>query len=423
MKAVMLAAPSSGSGKTVLTMALLAALRRAGHEVSAVKLGPDYIDPGFHAAATGRLCLNLDPWAMTPADQAARLPRAGTLVVEAAMGLFDGAGLEGRASAAEVAKRFDLPVVLVIDCARAAHSVAALVRGFLAHDPGVRITGVILNRVGSARHDAMLRSALAGLIPVLGVVPRAPAFAHPSRHLGLVLAEERADLAAWLAEAEQTLEQTLDTEALLQNWTPPRSAPTRIRPPAQRIAVARDAAFAFAYPHLLADWRAARAEVLPFSPLADEAVPEADFVLLPGGYPELHAGRLAASGIFMQSLRNAAETTDIYGECGGYMVLGEALTDAEGVAHPMAGLLSLHTSFATRRLSLGYRAATTAFAPLAGAWRGHEFHHSTEVSAIGPPLFTDVTDADGTVLPDQGLRRGRVAGSYLHLIAAEGGRG
>ncbi|MGR3491846.1 MAG: cobyrinate a,c-diamide synthase [Shimia sp.] len=422
MRAVMIAAPSSSSGKTVITMSLLAALRRAGHEVTAIKLGPDYIDPGFHAAASGRPCLNLDPWSMSANEQAARLPSDGTLIVEAAMGLFDGAGIEGRGSAADVAKRFDLPVVLVIDCARAAHSIGALVHGFVAHDPRVRFAGLILNRVGSVRHAAMLRHTLADAPPVLGVIPRHDAFAHPSRHLGLVQAGERDDLADWLRSAAATLSSHMPCKDTVHAWCPPASDWTPPPPPAQRIAVARDEAFAFAYPHLLRDWQAAGAEVRPFSPLADEAVPDADFVFLPGGYPELHAGRLAHNSVFMRSLRNAAQSSVIYGECGGYMVLGDTLKDADGTTHAMAGLLRLETSFATRKLHLGYRAAETPFPGIEGGWRGHEFHHSVEVSARGQPLFTHVKDADDTPMADYGLREGRVGGSYLHLISRAGGR-
>ena len=210
---------------------------------------------------------------------------------------------------------------------------------------------------------------------------------------------------------------TLDREMLLALAAPlpDAQAAPRLTPPAQVIAVAQDPAFGFAYPHMLADWQAAGAEIRPFSPLANEPVPQAEFIFLPGGYPELHAGQIAANQIFMQSLKNAAQTSDIYGECGGYMVLGDSLTDASGTRHTMAGLLPLDTSFATRRLHLGYRHLAAHTGPFPGTWAAHEFHYATTLRADGPTLFT-ATDAEGTELPPMGLHSGRVSGSFAHLI-------
>ncbi|PSK83477.1 cobyrinic acid a,c-diamide synthase [Limimaricola soesokkakensis] len=420
MPGLLIAAPSSGSGKTTVTLGLLRALSRRGVAVRGAKSGPDYIDPRFHEAACGAQCFNLDAWAMGEQRLRALAGDDELLVVEGAMGLFDGAPPDGRGASADLARLFDLPVALVVDAARMAQSVAPLVAGFAGFDPRLRIGGVILNRVGSARHEAMLRRALTPIsVPVLGALPRDAALAHPSRHLGLVQAHERPDLESFLDMAAGLVERHLDIDALLalSETAAPRpqvSAPS-MAPPAQRIAVARDAAFAFAYPHLLEDWRAAGAEILPFSPLADEAVPEADLVMLPGGYPELHAGRLAAAQNFMQSLRIASYNTDIYGECGGYMVLGQGLTDAEGAVHRMAGLLDLSTSFAQRRLHLGYRNVTADRGPFAGDWSAHEFHYATTLSARGDALFI-ARDAEGTALPPMGLRAGRVCGSFAHLI-------
>ncbi|WP_370160207.1 cobyrinate a,c-diamide synthase [Limimaricola soesokkakensis] len=420
MPGLLIAAPSSGSGKTTVTLGLLRALSRRGIAVRGAKSGPDYIDPRFHEAACGAQCFNLDAWAMGEQRLRALAGDDELLVVEGAMGLFDGAPPDGHGASANLARLFDLPVALVVDAARMAQSVAPLVAGFAGFDPSLRIGGVILNRVGSARHEAMLRRALTPIsVPVLGALPRDAALVHPSRHLGLVQAHERPDLESFLDMAAGLVERHLDIDALLalSETAAPRpqvSAPS-MAPPAQRIAVARDAAFAFAYPHLLEDWRAAGAEILPFSPLADEAVPEADLVLLPGGYPELHAGRLAAAQSFMQSLRIASYNTDIYGECGGYMVLGHELTDAEGTVHRMAGLLDLSTSFAQRRLHLGYRNVTAKRGPFAGDWSAHEFHYATTLSARGDALFV-ARDAEGTALPPMGLRAGRVCGSFAHLI-------
>lgn len=415
---LILAAPASGAGKTTVTLALLRLLARAGVAVRGAKSGPDYIDPRFHEAACGRVCVNLDAWAMAPARLRALAAGDGLLLIEGAMGLFDGAPPQGRGAVADLARILRLPVVLVVDGAHMAQSVAPLVAGFAGHDPEVRVAGVILNRVGSDRHAGLLRRALAPLgLPVLAALRRDSALAQPSRHLGLVQAGERDDLAAFVDRAADALGESLDRAALLDLAAPlpgPREAP-RLAPPAQAIAVARDAAFGFAYPHMLADWRARGAELRFFSPLADEAVPEAGLIFLPGGYPELHAGRIAAAARFMRSLKNAARFADIYGECGGYMVLGDGLVDARGRRHAMAGLLRLETSFAAPRLHLGYRMLVPLGGPFATPLAGHEFHYATTLRAAGAPLFA-VRDATGAALPDIGLVAGRVAGSFAHVI-------
>lgn len=423
-RGLIIAAPGSGAGKTTVTLGILAALARRGLPVRGAKSGPDYIDPQFHAAATGQPCMNLDAWAMTPAMIRGLAAGPGLLVIEGAMGLFDGAAdgsAQGAGSCADLARSLDLPVVLVVDAAKTAQSIAPLVAGFAGFDPSVQVAGVILNRVGSERHAQMLRAALAPLnIPVLGAVPRDANLSTPSRHLGLVQATERADLDAFLDMAGERMEAALDLSALIALAAPlPDQDPAHAAPPplGQRIAVARDAAFEFAYPHLLAGWRQAGAEILPFSPLADAPVPPADAVFLPGGYPELHAGRIAAAARFLSSLRQAAgRGVPVYGECGGYMVLGDGLVDADGTRHAMAGLLRLETSFAERKLHLGYRNLHALGGPFDGALRGHEFHYARTLQAQGETLFT-ATDAAGTELAPMGLRDGSVAGSFAHVIA------
>ena len=412
---VIVAAPSSGSGKTTLTLGLLRALRNKGIAIRGAKSGPDYIDPQFHSAACGSPCLNLDAWAMTP-ERILSLAQ-GPLVIEGAMGLFDGAPPDGKGATADLARFLRLPVILVIDAAHMAHSVAAVLRGFASHDPEVRIGGVILNKVGSPRHEAMLRSAIAPLgIPVLGAILRTPTITQPSRHLGLVQALEHPDLEAFIEAAARLVAQNVDLDAVVSLMAPLPKGPTpKPRAPAQRIAVARDEAFAFAYPHQLGDWRAAGAEITFFSPLADETVPKADFVFLPGGYPELHAGRLAANNRFLDSLKNATQDTVIYGECGGYMTLGEGLIDKDGVRHRMAGLLPLETSFETRKLHLGYRSLTSDHGPYQGPAKAHEFHYATTLRAEGDPLFA-AKDAEGNDLGAMGLRMGNVFGSFAHII-------
>lgn len=411
----LISAPASGSGKTTVTLGLLRAFSRR-QPIRSAKSGPDYIDPAFHAAATGGPCVNLDAWAMTPDRLHALAAGTGPLIVEGAMGLFDGAPPAGKGSSADLAKILHLPVVLVIDAGRMAGSVGALAQGFMRYDPDLQVAGVILNNVGSPRHEDMLRAALQD-VTVFGALPRDAALHLGSRHLGLVQAQERPDLEAFLDHAADLVTQHLDLTALQKLDTPrPRAgASPRLPPPAQRIAIASDAAFAFAYPHLLNDWHAGGAELQFFSPLADDPVPDADFIYLPGGYPELHAGRIAANTRFLDSLRQTK--ANIYGECGGYMVLGDGLVDADGKRHAMAGLLRLETTFAQRKLHLGYRHLYAAQGPFAGHWAGHEFHYASTLRADGTPLFT-ATDATGAALPPMGLIAGRVAGSFAHLIDA-----
>jgi cobyrinic acid a,c-diamide synthase len=439
---LILAAPRSGAGKTTVTMALAAAFRRRGVAVAVAKSGPDYIDPAFHAAATGRPAFNLDSWAMPPPVLDGLLSLAGEdadlLFIEASMGLFDGvgpaspgggAGPKGQAGrAADLAARWGLPVVLVLDVSGQSQTAAATARGFIGFEPGVTIAGVILNRLGSARHEAGIRPAMESIgLPVLGSLPRDPALALPERHLGLVQAEETGDLAARIARLAELAEDRFDLDAIWAVAAPvpaEAQAVTAIVPPGQRIAIARDAAFSFLYPHLLAGWRQAGAEISTFSPLADEPPPEdCDACWLPGGYPELHGAQLAAAERFRAGLRRFAETRPVHGECGGYMVLARRLTDAAGLAHPMVGLLDHETSFARRRLHLGYRRAELladgALGPAGTALRGHEFHYAT-VSAAGTDApFVQLADAHGTMLGPAGSRRGRVTGSFFHLIAQE----
>lgn len=409
-----IAAPSSGSGKTTLTLGILRALKRRKVPVRSAKSGPDYIDPRFHEAACGQPCLNLDAWAMTPGRIKALSAGPLPLVIEGAMGLFDGAPPDGKGATADLARILGLPVVLVIDAGKMAGSVAPLAQGFIRHDPKVHIAGIILNNVGSARHEAMLRRAL-GNSPVLGAIPRSQTLIQPSRHLGLVQAQERPDLEAYLDGTADLISAHCDMAALqaLLKPMPNHADQTNHQPPAQTIAIAQDAAFAFSYPHLLQGWQNAGATLRFFSPLADEPAPEADLIYLPGGYPELHAGRLAANATFLGSLRRSKAR--IYGECGGYMTLGQTLTDKDGIAHRMAGLLALETSFATRKLHLGYRDLVAEAGPMTGAWKGHEFHYATTLRATGTPLFA-ARDAEGSPFAAMGLIQNNVSGSFAHII-------
>jgi cobyrinic acid a,c-diamide synthase len=359
---------------------------------------------------------------------------AELILGEGVMGLFDGAS-DGTGSTADLAAASGWPVVLVVDVRGQAASVAALLRGFASHRADVAVAGVIFNRVGGDGHVETLRRAVAPLgLPVLGCLPRAEQLRLPERHLGLVQAGERADLPAFLEAAADIAEQCLDLAQLRSlaragraRGTSDAGGNTWLPPLGQRIAVARDIAFAFAYRALLEQWRDAGAALSFFSPLADE-VPaiDADAVYLPGGYPELHAGRLAANGRFMSGLRAAAgRGATVFGECGGYMVLGAGLVDPDGEAHAMTALLPLQTSFAQRRLHLGYRRARLAVDCALGArgatFRGHEFHYAViDDEGRGEVLF-QCDDARGRALGGSGRRVGTVFGSFLHLIDREEG--
>jgi cobyrinic acid a,c-diamide synthase len=415
-------------------LALLALLKRHDVAVASCKVGPDYIDPQFHARATERPCFNLDSWAMRPATlahlmrQAAR--EAELLIVEGVMGLFDGAPSDADlapGSTAEIAARTRLPVVLVLRAKGIGATAAALLQGLKRHHRDVQVAGVIFNEVGGERHRAMLtQAAVRADLPVLGYLPAFDDIALPSRHLGLVQAREHDSFDRYLDRLCAHFAPHLELDALRALATAPmitQSEAVRTLPPlGQRIAVADDAAFGFSYAATLLGWRAAGAEIVPFSPLAGQAPDHAaDAIYLPGGYPELHAGALAANHAFMEGLRQAARKgTAIYGECGGYMTLGEGLIDAEGRRHAMAGLLPVVTSFAERKLHLGYRQGTLlADSPVGkagAAFRGHEFHYATVISeGPGESLFA-VEDAACRNLGRQGRRQGSVFGSFLHLI-------
>lgn len=414
-RGLLVAAPASGCGKTTITLGLLRALRNQGTRIAAAKSGPDYIDPGFHQAAAGQESVNLDGWAMPPdrLRQIAQDQPGDWLLVEGAMGLFDGAA-DGSGSAAAVARALEIPALLVMDVRRQGQTAAVLARGLEAHWPGLGLPGVILNGIGSARHETLLRRAFSDNgIEVFGAVPRLEEIALPSRHLGLVQAleihklEEKLERLAGLVSAHIDLSRI---EAAAMPIAKPSGPARRCPAPAARIAIARDAAFAFSYPHMLADWKKQGCALSFFSPLDDEGPDEdCDAVFLPGGYPELFAGQLAAAGKFRCQMELAArKLKTIYGECGGYMVLGQTLVDAAGTRHRMLGLLPHGTDFQARRRHLGYREVVGENGQ---CWRAHEFHYASLEGSEGcRPLWHS---PEGFAF---GHVSGNVSGSFIHLI-------
>lgn len=427
--AFILAAPASGSGKTTITLALLRYFRNQATNIRSFKIGPDYIDPAFHAAASGHPCPNIDGWAMAPERQRAifhnQAEQADLVIGEGVMGLFDGAR-DGSGSTADLAATLTLPVILIVDAKGQSHSVAALIQGFADFRNDIEIAGVIFNNVGSDIHRQMLRSAVDGInMPAFGFVPRHDALVLAERHLGLVQAGERSDLEKFLDQAAAIVGQNTDIDALkaaVSRGMPAYPDQTGALPMlGQHTAIARDAAFSFIYPHMLDDWRRAGGSVSFFSPLANEAPSaDADALYLPGGYPELHARQLAGNHVFMNGLRTAAAAgKPIYGECGGYMTLGQSLTTRDGETVPMAGLLPVETSFAAPKRHLGYRRARLERdGPLGQKGAGfsaHEFHYCSTINAAGQALFT-ATDAAGNDLGACGAVNGPVMGSFLHLI-------
>jgi cobyrinic acid a,c-diamide synthase len=437
---LVIAAPRSGAGKTTVTLGLLRALRRRGHSVQPFKCGPDYIDPAFHEMAAGRPSYNLDNWAMG-AGLIATLAARGSIdaelaITEGVMGLFDGAaarGQSGSGSTADLASQLGWPVVLVLDVSGQTETAAAVALGCASYRDDIEIAGVILNRVASARHLSLMAPAFERIkLPVFGAIRRDQGIALPERHLGLVQAREIADINQHLEQLADVVDAAVDIDAIRRSARPAKlSSPVDdersnvskhpLPPPGQRIALAQDRAFSFMYPHLLRQWRDAGAEIIPFSPLEDEA-PDAtaDAVWLPGGYPELHAGKLASADRFHTSLRTLAErSVPIHGECGGYMVLGRGIEDADGVRHAMTGLLGLETSFARRKLHLGYRRARLQQNCSLGAEGaevfGHEYHYASTVSVHGDSLV-DCKDASGAGVPEQGIRNGSTTGTFFHVI-------
>lgn len=443
-QALLIAGTHSSVGKTTIALALMAALRRRGLTVQPFKVGPDFIDPGHHTAVSGRVSRNLDTWMLKEETVCATFREAASgsdvAVVEGVMGLFDGKGPEDRrGSTAHVANLLGLPIVLVVDAAGLAGSVAALVKGFAEFDPGVRVVGVICNRVAGPCHYEYLEPAIrehTSVVP-LGWLPRREEWQVPQRHLGLTTSIDLGTDAGRWEKLGKALEETVDIDRLVQLATAidanrasrerqrseeRRHAPVAVtlRSPRKRIAVARDAAFCFYYPENLESLESAGEDIVPFSPLVDRSLPEGTKVLyLGGGYPELHAAQLAGNQPMLESIRRFhREGGTIYAECGGLMYCCRELVDQGGLAFPMLDLLPARTVMQERRAALGYVTLRTVqpspLGPAGTTARGHEFHYS-RLEPLGPLTYAaELEPGRGARRPD-GLVAGNLYAGYAHL--------
>ncbi len=431
--AIVIAGVRSGVGKTTIATGIMGALTRRGHRVQPFKAGPDYIDPSYHQLACGVPSRNLDTW-LLPRPTVAELFRrasgpARVSVVEGVMGVYDGhASLTEEGSTAQLAKLLNAPVLLVADAAKVARSVAAEVLGYQQFDPDLRIAGVILNGVGGPRHLEFCQpqiEATTGL-PVLGYLPRRERFVQPERHLGLIPTVEGTVVQEWYDALVAQVEETIDLEGILSlaaTANPPEGRPevypAEPQPRRARIAIARDKAFNFYYQDSLDLLEAWGAELVPFSPLTDVALPEGvGGVYIGGGFPEMFARELAENRPMLESLRQALDRdVPVYAECGGLMYLGQSLSDLAGTDYPMVGALPVVSSMSDRRLTLGYReveacAATPLLEP-GQRVRGHEFHWSVLAEQPEPERAVyRVVDQENRA---EGFHIGSVWASYIHL--------
>jgi len=425
---LVIAAPASGHGKTSVTLALLAALRRRGIRVAPFKVGPDFIDPGHHALACGRESRNLDGWICSREVVEQTFGRgcggAQQAVIEGVMGLFDGAsGSDEVGSTAQVARWLNGRIILVVDAGRQARSAAALVKGFVEFDPSLTFAGVIFNNVASANHAELLREALestSGLPPLLGCLARDNTVALPERHLGLLTADEAGSDAAFFERLADWLEKGVDIEGLVAAYDMrafDETCQTQEKTPRQvRIGVARDAAFCFYYRDNLEALEAAGAELVEFSPLHDAKLPEGlDGLYLGGGYPEVHAKKLAGNASLREEIRQRIGAgMPVYAECGGLVYLSRTVD-----GHEMCGVLPAEARMLDKRKALGYREIRlTADGPLGVAGtrvRGHEFHYSELEMPDEVECSYRVFDRKGRELSPEGYRLNNLLASYVHL--------
>lgn len=425
IQGVVVAGTHSGSGKTTVTLGLMAALAKRGLRVQPFKCGPDFIDPTLHRLATGRVSRNLDCWMSSVPfvrDCFRRhVAEADIAVAEGVMGCFDG----GESSSGALAKVLRLPLVLVVDVRSMAESVAAMVKGFETLDPDLQLAGVILNRVGSSRHLELLTGALQKhcRAEVLGYLPRDTDFTIPDRHLGLHMGEEAPISEEALGKLAATVEEYINLDRLIAlaavdgGVSGPTSPLLEAENKKVRIGVARDRAFCFYYQDNLDILAAAGAELVEFSPLDDSALPEGlQGLYLGGGYPELYAPQLAANDSMRAVIREWSESgKPVYAECGGFMYLTQGIIDLDGNEHPMVGVYPVKSRMKKGRTSLGYRQATLSgssfFGEAGTVLRGHEFHYST-VDALPESVERVYRLADGSA---EGYRVNNTLGGYLHL--------
>ena len=432
-KAVVIAGVRSGVGKTTIATGIMGALTRRGHKVQPFKAGPDYIDPSYHHLACGVPSRNLDTWLLPHPTVTELFRRAGgddkVCVVEGVMGVFDGhSSLTEEGSTAQLAKLLNAPVILVVDAAKVARSVAAEVLGYQTFDPALRIAGVILNGVGGPRHMEFCQpqiEATTGL-PVLGYLPRREEFVQPERHLGLIPTVEGTVVQEWYDALIAQVEETIDLERILKisDTASPRDGdpqvyPSEPQPATARIAIAQDKAFSFYYQDSLDLLQAWGAELAPFSPLTDEALPKnVGGVYIGGGFPEMFARELSENRPMLDSMRDAlARQIPVYAECGGLMYLGRSLSDLDGAEYPMVGALPVITSMSNRRLTLGYREVEacegTPILDRGQRVRGHEFHWSVLTEQPTPEQAVyRVVDQENRL---EGFRVGSVWASYIHI--------
>lgn len=431
---IVIAATQSGSGKTTIVTGLLAALRAKGIKAQSYKIGPDYIDPGYHTLASGRPTHNLDTW-LVPEEKARDIfcrtaETADVAVIEGVMGLYDG-GTNGISSTAAIAKLLEAPVLLVVNAKAMGESAAALALGFREYDPKVRLAGVILNRLGSATHRAMIEEALAKLkIPVYGAVSRNDEMTLPERHLGLLPAEENERDKETVAAIGKAVKEQVDLDAILKLAETAPDIPQREEPPQSEphqacIAVAKDEAFSFYYPESLRVLEECGAQLVFFSPLHDTELPETDGLFLGGGFPEMFAAELSANEAMRTSIFRAAKSgMPIYAECGGYMYLMEKMIDFSGKAFPMLGIAPVAVKMNKRLQTVGYVEAVTLrdtiLGPLGTRLKGHEFHFSSECDlslreAETYPRAFQLNKMRLAAPYKAGYAKGNIIGSYLHL--------
>jgi len=433
-KSIIIAGTQSGVGKTTISIGIMAALKARGLAVQPFKAGPDFIDPAYHTFVTGRVSRNLDGWMMGKKAVSEVHARAGAdadiSVIEGVMGLFDGIGKgQAEGSTAEVAKLTGSPVVLVVDARSMAGSAAAVVKGFETLDPGVNIAGVILNRVGSERHESLLRAAIKShcRAKVIGAIPRDETLDIPSRHLGLTTDVAGILRKKFVRTLTESIEKHVDMGALLKLAAKAKDSAnavsqTKITAPVARLAIAMDEAFCFYYRDNLELLESYGMEIVPFSPLKDDGLPEGvKGVYIGGGYPEMYARGLGFNDFVKHDIKAAADAgLPIYAECGGLMYLTRGITDLEGVFYPMAGVFPAKTRMLDRRKALGYREVTVTgndiIFPAGKKARGHEFHYS-EISTMPAKVKTaySVTKAGDSKETREGYTFKNVLASYVHL--------